>query len=218
MTLSVLVTGFGAFPGAPVNPTRELIAMLAGQEEAFPGARLHLRVLPVEYGKVPGLLERFGREVRPDIAIHFGLAANARGFRLESTARNHSSVNKPDAGGAFAPDSRICDGPASLRSTLPLDDIAAALKARGLPVTRSAHAGGYLCNRLFYLSRSGSIDGFRPRLSGFIHLPYLDDQLGALPPAMRAGLATLTRPQLVEGATIVIDRTIAAAGRISAMD
>lgn len=214
MTLSVLVTGFGAFPGAPVNPTQELIGMLAGREDAFPGAKLHLRVLPVEYGKVGGLLEQFGREINPDIAIHFGLAANARGFRLESTARNHSSMQRPDSGASTPQSTQICKGPKSLRSTLPLGDIAQTLKAMDLPVTRSAHAGAYLCNHLFYLSRSNSVAGYRPQMAGFIHLPYLDDQLGALPPSARAGLVTLTRPQLVDGAMAVIGKTIEAARRL----
>ncbi len=214
MTLSVLVTGFGAFPGAPVNPTEELIGMLAGREDVFDGARLHLRVLPVEYGKVGGLLEQFGREIQPDIAIHFGLAANARGFRLESTARNHSSMQRADAGAAMPEGTLIRKGPKSLRSTLPLSEIAAALKAQGLPVTRSAHAGAYLCNHLFYLSRSDSIDGYRPRYAGFIHLPYLDDQIGALPPDQRSGLFTLTRPQLADGAMTVISQTIEHADRL----
>lgn len=204
MTISVLVTGFGAFPGAPVNPTEELIGMLAGHENAFSDAELHLRVLPVEYSKVGGLLEKYGRDVKPDIVIHFGLAATAHGFRLESTARNHSSMMRPDAGAGSPQSTQICDGPKSLRSTLPLDDLASALKAKGLPVTRSAHAGAYLCNHVFYLSRSNGIAGYRPRMAGFIHLPFLDDQLSALPPPERRGLVTLTRPQLVDGALTVI--------------
>lgn len=208
MTISVLVTGFGAFPGAPVNPTEELIGMLAGREDAFPGATLHLRVLPVEYGKVGGLLELFGRNINPDIAIHFGLAANARGFRLESTARNHSSMLRADAGAGSPQSALICKGPKSLRSTLPLGDIAQALKAKDLPVTRSAHAGAYLCNHLFYLSRSNSIAGYRPCMAGFIHVPYLDDQLDVLPLPVRAGLTSMTRPQLFEGAMTVIGTSI----------
>lgn len=212
MTISVLVTGFGAFPGAPVNPTQELIGLLAGHEDAFAGAKLHLRVLPVEYDKVGGLLEKFGHEVTPDIAIHFGLAANARGFRLESTARNHSSMERADAGAGKPRSTQICKGPKTLRSTLPLGAIAGALKTKSLPVTRSAHAGAYLCNHLFYLSRSGSIAGYAPRMAGFIHLPYLDDQLAALPASQRAGLFTLTRRQLLDGALTVIGQSIEAAG------
>jgi len=209
MTVNVLVTGFGPFPGAPVNPSAELIAMLDGSGGAFAGAKLHTRLLPVDYSAVPRLLETAGGEVRPDIAIHFGLAAVARGFRLESTARNHSSLTQPDAAGGTSTSSQICPGPSSLRSTLPLNDIAAALKARGLPVTRSAHAGAYLCNHTFYLSRSASIENFAPAMSGFVHIPYLDEQLPALPDG-GAGLASLTRSQLLEGAKMIIETSITA--------
>lgn len=209
MTPSVLVTGFSAFPRAPVNPSQELIGMLA-ERAPSPGVRLSTRVLPVEYGRIPGLLGEIGQETRPDIAIHFGLADTARGFRLESTARNSRSMVSVDAAGNLPETPTICEGPAKLSGQLPLRAIAADLKRRGLPVQRSANAGAYLCNFTYYLSRSGTIDGFGPTMSGFVHIPYLDDQLSALPPARRASLFTLTRDQLLEGAQAVIEQSVLA--------
>ena len=212
MTLRVLVTGFSAFPRAPVNPSEELIAMLADRPPPE-GVDLSLRVLPVEYGRVPSLLSDIGRAVRPDIAIHFGLADTARSFRLESTARNRCSMVSVDAAGNLPGAELVCDGPAKLPAMLPLREIAGALRERGLPVQRSAHAGAYLCNYTFYLSRSGSIQDFRPPMSGFVHIPYLDDQLVALPPARRDGLFTLTRGQLLDGAEAIIQQCVLAARR-----
>lgn len=213
MTLSLLVTGFSAFPRAPVNPSQELIAMLSDRP-APEGVRLSLRVLPVEYGRVPSLLADLGREVQPDIAIHFGLADTARGFRLESIARNRCSMVSVDASGNLPATELVCEGPAKLPGMLPLREIAGELRKRGLPVQRSANAGAYLCNYTFYLSRSGSLPDFRPPMSGFVHIPYLDDQLAALPPARRGGLFTLTRDQLLDGAEAIIRQCVVASRRL----
>lgn len=203
--LRILATGFSAFPRAPVNPTEVFMGLLG---EAPPdlggGVDLRTLVLPVEYARAPQLLGRFARDFHPDIAVHFGLADTARGFRLESTARNRSSTVAVDAAGLLPGQARICDGPATLRTTLPLGDITAALAAEGLPVQRSANAGAYLCNHLFYLSRSGTLERFRPAMSGFVHVPFLDEQLGQIEPARARRLFSMSRDDLVRGATTIL--------------
>src|SRR5687768_9564661 len=98
MPIRILATGFSAFPRAPVNPTETLVAMLdAARPRIGPDVELMSRVLPVEYARAPALLAEIGRAFRPDIAVHFGLADTAKGFRLETTARNRSSVLAADA-------------------------------------------------------------------------------------------------------------------------
>jgi len=203
--LRILATGFSAFPRAPVNPTEVLMDLLA-QARPDLGEDVDLRtlVLPVEYARAPRLLSEFARDFRPEIAVHFGLADTARGFRLESTARNRSSMVAADAAGLLPEQARICAGPATLRSALPLDDIAAALAAEGLPVQRSANAGAYLCNHLFYLSRSGTLGQFGPAMSGFVHVPFLDEQLGRIEPARARRLFSMSRDDLVRGATTIL--------------
>ena len=51
---TVLVTGFGAFPGAPRNPTQELMARLQRHKARFTrlGVRLETRVLPVVFSDI----------------------------------------------------------------------------------------------------------------------------------------------------------------------
>lgn len=205
MTPRILVTGFSAFPGAPVNPSEVLIGMLE-RDRANPGVAIDLftRVLPVEYEPLPGLLRRFGAQIRPDIAIHFGLAETAKGFRLERMARNRSSLRTKDAAGCMPVTREIGAGPRATPSTLPLDAIAEALRARGLPVERSSDAGSYLCNHLFYHSCAGLVEDFRPAMAGFVHVPFLDTQLDALPPARASRLSSLTADDLRRGAVEII--------------
>jgi pyroglutamyl-peptidase len=193
----VLVTGFEPFPGAPVNPTEWLAGELRRDPPVLDGiAAFRAEVLPVDYAKVGPRLSEIGREFRPDIAIHFGLAAECSGFRLERVARNSFAGARADNAGALPEARAICDGPETLPSGLPLDAIHDVLAAAGLPVEWSDDAGAYLCNMVFTLSRAHACEGFTPAMSGFVHVPPTGEG------------KPLGNAQLLAGARIIIDETI----------
>ncbi|MGD9916199.1 MAG: hypothetical protein AB7S80_19150, partial [Rhizobiaceae bacterium] len=195
----LLVTGFNAFPGAPVNPTQHLVASLLERAgELAPLAEFNAAVLDVDYRALPARLVELGKRFRPDIALHFGLAGTATGFRLERLAWNRSSLTHPDNSGYLPEWERFCEGAESLESALPLAAIHARLTEAGLPVEYSDSAGEYLCNYLFYWSRAGLAKGFRPAMTGFIHVPPLGDRAGEMP-----------LDRLVEGALLIVDACVA---------
>ncbi len=168
----VLVTGFEPFPGAPVNPTERLVAALCAAPPAIERmAAFRAEVLPVDYDAVGPRLSEIGRAFAPDIAIHFGLATECAGFRLELIARNRFEADRPDNAGVLRAAGAVCAGPETLPSGLPLEAIATRLSAMGLPVEWSDDAGGYLCNTVFMLSRAHACAGFAPAMSGFVHVP-----------------------------------------------
>ncbi len=193
----ILVTGFSVFPGAPVNPTESLIRALREDPALLPPGEVRLEVLPVEYGAVPGLLETLGAEFRPNVAVHFGLSARASGFTLERLARNEIAADRVDNSGAQPAATCIANGAGHLASTLPLDAIHAGLTAANLPVAWSDDAGGYLCNYIFYLSRSPHFSGFSPEISGFVHVPPLRETEPGNPHAMPLA-------DLVRGAQLIV--------------
>jgi pyroglutamyl-peptidase len=219
MSIRILATGFSVFPRAPVNPTEVLMGLLdEARPDLGPNTQLRTLVLPVEYARAPEVLAQFDADYRADVAVHFGLADTARGFRLESTARNRSSTAAPDAAGQLPSTARVCEGPATIPSTLPLDRIRAALAADGLPVQVSANAGAYLCNHIFYLSRSGRLGQFRPAMSGFIHVPFLDEQLAAIGTVRARRLVTLSRADMLRGAVAILRTCAASAACAGAQD
>jgi pyroglutamyl-peptidase len=193
----VLVTGFEPFPGAPVNPTEWLVGELRRNPPRGEGiAAFRAEVLPVDYAGVGPRLSEIGREFRPDIAIHFGLAAECSGFRLERVARNSFAGARADNAGALPEASAICRGPETLPSNLPLQAIRERLQAEGLPAEWSDNAGAYLCNMVFTLSRAHACDGFAPAISGFIHVPPTGEG------------KPLGNAQLLAGARIVIEEAV----------
>lgn len=190
---NLAVTGFSAFPGAPVNPTEALVQALKDD----PGDLTHrchfqVRVLDVDYATIDSQLASLADRSGPDIAIHFGLAADATGFRLERYGRNRSDTERVDNCG-HRPNAQIVQGGDDAHeSTLPRDDIASGLAAAGLPVTLDDQAGDYLCNAVLYLSRAGCCGEFQPAMSGFIHVPQLPETDGGIAgPGRRLSLTDL---------------------------
>lgn len=199
----LLVTGFGPFPGAPVNPTEKLIEALAADPAALDGlAEFRTEVLPVEYAAVPGRLDALGAEFAPDIAIHFGLSAEAQGFTLEKRAQNVVATGRPDNAGDLPAETTIMPGGGDLAATLPLEPIHAALAAKGLPVSWSDDAGGYLCNYLFYLSCARLRAAFAPCMAGFIHVPPLRT------PGEGGPANAMSLDELLAGALAVIETCV----------
>lgn len=162
----ILLTGFGPFPGFPVNASAALVARLA-HEVPF-DADVSSIVLPTEWHRGIAEAEAALARFKPDIALHFGVADSARGFVVEEQALNACDARQ-DACGSLPPAKRLAaDGPHVRRATLPVDGIVAALKATRIPVSRSKDAGAYLCNAVLYASLAS---GTAAPVAGFIHIP-----------------------------------------------
>jgi pyroglutamyl-peptidase len=175
--LRILVTGFGPFPGAPVNPTGQLVRALA--RKPWPGVTLKAHVFPTRYRSVDRALPRLLKEFKPHALIMFGLATRSRAIRVETLARNRIS-HHPDAGGFTRGPCAI--DPASRRG-LPVRAPAAALlralQRRGLPARLSRNAGDYLCNYVLWHATCAAADRSGPKLAAFIHVPPLSARMTA---------------------------------------
>ena len=167
--ITVLVTAFGAFPGAPSNPTVALVRELErrhGGRLARLSSALHTRVLPVRFAQVEGALAAALDEVRPDVVLHLGLAGRRAALSVELRAVNRLGTLRPDAGRAFADSGVVCPGePFQRKARWPAQRIRAAMDP--FAVTRlSMDAGDYVCNQTLFLTLSRTIGSV-----GFIHIP-----------------------------------------------
>lgn len=177
---TVLLTGFGPFPGVETNASGELVRRLArAARKQFPGVRVHTAVLPVEWRAAPRRLEKLVARRRPDVALHFGVSHRARGFVIETLAAN-DAIGAPDTAGetAIGPDLDP-GGPRSRRVTVPAARIAKRLVKAGYPATLSNDAGRYLCNALLFHSLTHAAAHGVPKRAGFIHLPETITEAGA---------------------------------------
>ncbi len=171
-TRTILVTGFGPFPGAPFNPTGPLVGRLSRKRHpALANVRIVPHIFTTSYECVDGELPALIARHRPEALLMFGLATRSRHVRIETLARNTLSAI-PDASGRVAAASQIDAGAQGLRAICaPDDDLLQAARRSRIPARLSRDAGSYLCNYLYWraLEAAASVQG--PHLAAFIHIP-----------------------------------------------
>jgi pyroglutamyl-peptidase len=202
---TVLLTGFGPFPGVPVNATMRLVPELAARAaRAFPDVRFAAEILATEWRTGPQRLADLVREIKPDLILHFGVSSRARGFEIEQRASNACQVT-PDAAGALPAAACLSAGGADhLRATLPVAHLVQALRRRGIPAFASRDAGGYLCNAVLYHSLDlAAADASDDRRVGFVHVPASLARPGG-PNRGRTGACPLTWEQAFDGGLAII--------------
>lgn len=199
----ILVTGFGPFPGVADNATATLVPRLV--ETAHSRHRNYLivgAVLPTVWDVAPRQLEVLFELHRPSACLHFGVAREAQGFRLERRAANACKVMEDAAGCLPAAPQLSASGPAYRPSTFPADAIMERLTEHGLPAACSEDAGNYLCNAVLYHSLAASAGRSGRCISGFVHIP---PNLSGPP---------LTELEALRGSAIILDHLIETLGHL----
>jgi pyroglutamyl-peptidase len=163
---TILVTGFGPFPGAPFNPTAGLVRRLARQRR--PNLNLVGHVFPTEYSAVDRDLPKLIAKHAPDALLMFGLHGRARTLRIETLARNVLGRHC-DASGAYADTRAIVPGARHAKRALPAARLMRAARRERTPVVLSRDAGSYLCNYLCWRATEAAGRGLR--LAAFVHVP-----------------------------------------------
>jgi pyroglutamyl-peptidase len=190
--VKVLVTGFEPFGGSTVNPSQQLVDALEADVAKV--------VLPVSYARAGAALRKAIAEHEPEVVICFGQADGRAGISIERFAHNldeATTTDNDDAHGSGAPIDP--DGPAAYPSSLPVDDIVAALRAEGIPAAPSRDAGGFLCNHVFYVLMRTLEQNAR---GGFVHVPLLPEQ------ALDTGSASMPLETLVHAARVIVDNAV----------
>lgn len=202
----ILITGFGPFPGVPVNISARVAETLTHvARERWTHHRVETLVLPTEWVAGPRMLHDIWDRLNPDIALHFGVAHNARGLQLETTAHNRCRMD-PDASGAL-PSSleRGAGMPTSHAATLPFDQIARRLQMLRITSCISEDAGAYLCNAIFYESVARAAAARPVALSGFVHIPEM--LTGAEHASTTAGSAAtpMSIDEAISGGLVILE-------------
>lgn len=212
MRQTILVTGFGPFPGMPFNPTAALVQRLGRMRRpAFAQVRLVAHVFPTRYGAVDADLPALLARHRPDAVLMFGVAGRAKALRIETLARNRITALLPDAGGARHVKRTIAaEGPATMRLPFPAQRLLRAAKDAGVPARLSRDAGRYLCNYLCWRTAEVAAAPGGPRIAAFVHVPKLD-RVPRRPRARNRHRFTLD--DLVRAGAVLLRETQIAASR-----
>jgi pyroglutamyl-peptidase len=199
--MNVLLTGFGPFPGARINPTALLVQRLA--ERPQPGERRTAYVFCTSYEAVDRDLPLLLAREHPDVAVMFGLAARTRHLRIETCARNVVSRTVPDAAGHLPMESIIATGhSARLAMRVPSQQMVRAARQAGVDAALSRNAGSYLCNYLCWRATEAAAQPGGPRFAAFVHVPGIGSPHGSRP---------LTFDDLVRAGEAIVRAAVAAA-------
>jgi pyroglutamyl-peptidase len=202
----ILLTGFEPFGGSTINPSEQILNVLAAQ--GVDGHALQTAVLPVERQRGPRTLLAAVAEGRPDVVICLGEAGRRSAVSVEQVALNLLDYRLADNRGEQVVDELISPyGPVAYFSTLPVRAIVDALLQAGIPARVSLSAGAFLCNQVFYMLMEylaeQDVAGYSPP-AGFIHVPRLPAQAAAAPrPGPSMGLV-----DQVQAVRVAIDITV----------
>jgi pyroglutamyl-peptidase len=168
---TVLITGFGPFPGAPFNPTGPLVERLARMRRpALSNVTIVTHVFQTSYETVDRELPKLIARHKPDALLMFGLAPRAKTLRIETRARNALALLSDVSGQSLRRHTIVKGGPAAIALPSRARHLFAASRTARVPLVVSRDAGRYLCNYLCWrAAEAAARDG--PRIASFVHVP-----------------------------------------------
>ena len=168
----LLITGFDPFGGASINPAWEAVKLLPDEIGDFVLCKLEI---PTVFGLAAETVIAKAEEFRPHVILCIGQASGRDAVPPERIGVNIRDARIPDnadnqpSGEFIAP-----NGPAAYFSTVPVKEMAEAIRAARIPGTVSNSAGAFVCNDTLY-SLLHHYAGTDVKV-GFIHVPYLPEQ------------------------------------------
>lgn len=169
----ILLCAFDPFGGESVNPALEAV----GKVE-YNNASLEKLEVPTVFMKSVETVTKKIDSLIPDAVIMIGQAGGRAAITPERVAINISDATIDDNEGNRPIDLPIAkDGPAAYFSTLPIKKIKDALTEKEIPAAISNSAGTFVCNHLMYGVLHYIAKNRLPIIAGFVHIPYLPEQV-----------------------------------------
>ena len=168
----LLITGFDPFNNAAINPSWEAVKMLPERIGDFVLCKLQI---PTVFGEAAQCVLQQANPFQPDVILCIGQAGGRSAVTPERIAVNIRDARITDNAGN-QPQGAYVDptGPAAYFSTVPVQQMSAAIQKTGLAATVSNSAGAFVCNDVLYTLLHHYRDSSTK--VGFIHVPYLPEQ------------------------------------------
>ena len=198
--MKILLTGFEPFGGETVNPSWEAVEQLRAPE----GTELVKLRLPVVFREAGERLAAALAAEKPDLTLCVGQAAGRSAITPERIGVNLMDAASPDNAG-FRPEEEpvIPGAPAAYFARLPVKELAAAIRAEGIPAETSNSAGLFVCNALLFRLLHEMETRYPKMRGGFIHVPCLPEQAERL--GKGKTLPAMELPEIVRGLQAGLD-------------
>ena len=172
MKHKLLITGFDAFGKATINPSWEAVKLLPGEIGDF---EVHKLEIPTVFGLAAEKVLEKAAEISPDVILCVGQAGGRDAVTPEHIAVNIRDARIPDNVGNQPRGEFVApDGPAAYFATVPVMEMAQAIRDAHIPGAVSNSAGAFVCNDTLYLLLH-HYAGTDVKV-GFIHVPWMSEQ------------------------------------------
>lgn len=199
--MKILVTGFDPFGQDTINPALEAVKQLPNE---ILGASIIKLEIPTMFHQSANVVNLAIQQHQPDIVVHIGQAGGRFGITPERIAINLDDARIADNSSQQPIDQLIAEnGPAAYFSQLPVKAMVANMQEVGIPATVSNSAGTFVCNHIMYQTLHYCQMNHPQIQSGFIHVPYLPQQV-----ADKASLPSMDLKTIVQGLVISIETII----------
>ncbi len=204
--MKILVTGFDPFGGDKINPAIEAVKRLPA---TIKGAQIIKLEIPTVFNKSAQVVKKGIEKNKPDYVLDVGQAGGRYGLTPERVAININDGRIPDNEGYQPLGEPIHeDGATAYFTQLPIKAEVKAIREVGLPAGVSNTAGTYVCNHIFYQVQYMRAKEFPNIKAGFIHIPFLPEQV-----VERKNTPSMSLADIVKGLTAAIGAIVERDGK-----
>ncbi len=204
--MKILVTGFDPFGTDVTNPAIEAVKRLP---DTISGAEIIKLEIPTVFGKSAAVVREALAEHKPEYLLCIGQAGGRFGLTPERVAINVDDARIADNDGNQPIDEAIQEtGAPAYFSQHPVKAMVTAMQKAGLPAAVSNTAGTFVCNHIMYQSLYLTHISFPETRAGFMHVPFLPEQV-----TQRPETASMSLDDIVRGIRVSLETIIAFDGK-----
>ncbi|WP_288771255.1 pyroglutamyl-peptidase I [Sneathia vaginalis] len=189
--MKILVTGFDPFGEDKINPAIESVKKLPDE---IKGVKIIKLEIPTVYMKSLEKIDEAIKEYNPDVILSIGQAGGRPDITVERVGINVDDYRIKDNEGNQPIDTKIYDdGENAYFSNLPIKAIVENIRKNNIPASISNTAGTFVCNHVLYGVQYLLDKKYPNKKSGFIHIPFLPEQVISRPNTPSMSISTIVK-------------------------
>ena len=189
--MEILVTAFEPFGDEKINSALEAVSHL---ETKIGCHKIDRLILPTVFHDSADMIAKVLKSKNYDVALAIGQAGGRSEITPERVGINIDDARIKDNQGHQPIDQVIRhDGAPAYFSNLPIKRMTMAIQKAGLPSRLSNSAGTFVCNHILYQLGYLADTSYPDLLFGFIHVPYIPEQVTDKPEKPSMSIDTITK-------------------------
>ena len=189
--MKILVTAFEPFGGEVINPALEAVKRLNDTIGEHDITKLEI---PTVFHDSIETIHTTLAQGNYDAVLAVGQAGGRSALTPERVGINIDDARIPDNKGQQPIDIPIQpNGASAYFSNMPVKKMTEAIKQAGVPASLSNTAGTFVCNHILYQLGYLAEQSHPNLLFGFIHVPFIPEQVTTKPETPSMSIETMTK-------------------------